>query len=257
MTANGWLQIALFSLAVLACVKPLGVYLVRVYDGSVTWLHPVERALYNLAGVDPNEDQHWTRYTAALLVFTIAGILLTYAVLRLQQWLPLNPQHFANVSERQAFETAASFSTNTNWQSYSGESVMSYFSQMTQLAFHMFTSAAVGIACAVAFVRGIARRSAGRLGNFWRMRDRELAKRLPCDHPHPLRHRRLRRFQFGNNPSRCQQAEAAAGSQPLLFPDRPRARACFGRTQTGSQVTEPPSSHLGTDFWPQSQRIRG
>jgi len=167
MTANGWLQIAFFSLVILAIAKPLGLYLVRVYDGSITWLRPVERVLYRMAGVDPDEDQHWTRYTGGMLLFTLAGVLLTYAVLRLQQWLPLNPQGLSNLPERQAFETTASFSTNTNWQSYSGESTMSYFSQMTQLAFHNFASAAVGIACAVAFVRGIARRSAGRLGNFW------------------------------------------------------------------------------------------
>jgi potassium-transporting ATPase potassium-binding subunit len=117
--------------------------------------------------VDANEDQHWTRYAAGMLLFSGASMLLTYVALRLQHLLPLNPQHFPAVTDRQAFETSASFTTNTNWQSYSGESVMSYFSQMTQLAFHNFMSAAVGIAVAVAFVRGVARRSAGKIGNFW------------------------------------------------------------------------------------------
>ena len=138
-----------------------------VYEGRVRWLAPLERRLYRLAGVDPDEDQHWTRYAGAMLLFSAASMLLTYAVLRLQHLLPLNPQGLAAVPDRQAFETAASFTTNTNWQSYAGESTMSYFSQMNQLAFHNFVSAAVGMALAVALVRGIARRSAGRLGNFW------------------------------------------------------------------------------------------
>jgi len=167
MTANGWLQIGSFALAVLLVTKPLGLYLVAVYEGRVRWLAPVERVLYRLAGVDPDEDQHWTRYAGAMLLFSAASMLLTYLVLRLQHLLSLNPQGFPAVPDRQAFETAASFTTNTNWQSYSGESMLSYFSQMTQLAFHNFTSAAVGIALAVALVRGISRRSAGRLGNFW------------------------------------------------------------------------------------------
>ena len=167
MTLNGWLQILFYSLCVLLIAKPLGLYLVRVYDGSLTWLGPVERAIYRVCGVDPSEDHHWTRYAGGMLLFSVASMLLTYLVLRIQHLLPLNPQHFAAVPDRQAFETSASFTTNTNWQSYVGESVMSYFSQMTQLAFHNFASAAVGIAAAVAFVRGIARKSAGRLGNFW------------------------------------------------------------------------------------------
>ncbi|HSB54811.1 MAG TPA: potassium-transporting ATPase subunit KdpA, partial [Gemmatimonadales bacterium] len=167
MTANGWLQIALFALLVLAVAQPLGRYLVAAYEGRLRWLAPVERLLYRLAGVDPEEDQHWTVYAGAMLCFSAATMLLTYLALRLQHLLPLNPQGFPAVSERQAFETAASFTTNTNWQSYAGESTMSYFSQMTQLAFHNFVSASVGMALAVALVRGIARRSAGRLGNFW------------------------------------------------------------------------------------------
>jgi K+-transporting ATPase ATPase A chain len=167
MTVNGWMQILFFSLAVLGVAKPLGVYLVRVYDGRTKWLAPVERVIYSLCGVDANEDQHWTRYAGGMLLFSAVSMLFTYAALRLQGLLPLNPQHLAGVPDRQAFETAASFTTNTNWQSYSGETMMSYFTQMTQLAFHNFVSAAVGMAVAVAFVRGIARRSAGKLGNFW------------------------------------------------------------------------------------------
>jgi K+-transporting ATPase ATPase A chain len=170
MTTNGWLQILFYCACVLLITKPLGIYLVKVYDGSMKWLRPVERLIYRVCGVDPDEDQHWTRYAGAMLLFSLATMLLTYVVLRLQHVLPLNPQGLAAVTDRQAFETSASFTTNTNWQSYVGEQVMSYFSQITQLAFHNFASAAVGIAVAVAFVRGIARRGSeakGRIGNFW------------------------------------------------------------------------------------------
>ena len=170
MTLNGWLQILLFSAATLLVAQPLGRYLVAVYEGRVRWLRPVERLLYAAGGVDPEEDQHWTRYAAAMLLFSAATMLLTYLALRAQHLLPLNPQHLGAVPDRQAFETAASFTTNTNWQSYSGETTMSYFSQMTQLAFHNFASAAVGMAVAVGLVRGIARRgevARGRIGNFW------------------------------------------------------------------------------------------
>jgi potassium-transporting ATPase potassium-binding subunit len=168
VTVQGWAQILFYCVVVLALTKPVGLYLVRVYDGSFRWLAPVERTLYRLAGVQPAEDQHWTRYAASLLWFSAASMLVTYLVLRVQHWLPLNPEHLANVVDRQAFETAASFTTNTNWQSYpGGETTMSYFTQMTQLAFHNFASASVGMAAAVALIRGIARRSAGRLGNFY------------------------------------------------------------------------------------------
>src|SRR3954469_4704615 len=167
MTINGWLQIVLFSVAILAVAKPLGLYLVKVYDGSWRGLAPGERAIYRAAGIDPEEDQHWKRYAAAMLLFSATTMLLTYAVLRLQALLPLNPQRLPAVADRQAFETAASFTTNTNWQSYGGEATMSYLSQMTQLAYHNFISGAVGMAVAVALVRGLARRSAGRLGNFY------------------------------------------------------------------------------------------
>ena len=178
MTANGWLQILLFSAATLLVAKPLGAYLVAVYAGRVRWLAWLERPLYRLAGVDAAEDQHWTRYASGMLLFSATSMLLTYAALRLQAVLPLNPQRLGGLPDRQAFETAASFTSNTNWQSYSGESTMSYFSQMTQLAFHNFASAAVGMGVAVALVRGIARRddgtsgdgasaAGGRVGNFW------------------------------------------------------------------------------------------
>jgi K+-transporting ATPase ATPase A chain len=170
MTMNGWVQIALFSLFTLAVAKPLGLYLIAVFEGRQRWLRAIERPIYRLCGIDENDDQHWTRYLAGLLLFSVVSLLLTYVVLRLQDKLPLNPQKLAALPDRQAFETAVSFTTNTNWQSYSGESTMSYFSQMTQLAFHNFASAAVGLAVAVALVRGIARRgeeARGRLGNFW------------------------------------------------------------------------------------------
>jgi K+-transporting ATPase ATPase A chain len=167
MTIIGWLQIVLFSIAVLAVTKPLGAYMIAVFDGRQRWLRAIERPLYALSGVNPDEDMHWTRYAGAVLLFSLVSMLLTYAALRLQNLLPLNPDHLPAVVDRQAFETSASFTTNTNWQSYSGETTMSHLSQMSQLAFHNFASAAAGIAVAVALVRGLARRSAGRIGNFW------------------------------------------------------------------------------------------
>jgi len=167
MTANGWIQILFFCAVLLAVTKPVGIYLVRVFDGSYRWLGALERPIYRICGIDEKEDQHWTSYAVGVLLFSLASMLVTYVALRLQGSLPLNPQHFPGVVDRQAFETAASFTTNTNWQSYSGESTMSYFSQMTQLAFHNFVSGAVGMSIAVAVVRGLSRRSAGRIGNFW------------------------------------------------------------------------------------------
>jgi len=167
VTANGWAQIAFFSLVLLALTKPVGLYLVKVYDGSFRWLGALERLCYRAGGVDADEDQHWTRYAAGVLGFSAVSCVVTYLALRLQGTLPLNPQHFAGIVDRQAFETATSFTTNTNWQSYSGESTMSYLSQMTQLAFHNFASAAVGMCVAVALVRGVARQSGGRIGNFY------------------------------------------------------------------------------------------
>ena len=167
MTANGWLQILFFSAVLLAVTKPMGIYVLKVYDGSYRWLGAVERVIYRVSHVDPDEDQHWTRYAASMLIFSAATMLVTYVALRLQHMLPLNPALRDAVADRQAFETAASFTTNTNWQSYAGETTMSYFSQMTQLAYHNFISAATGMALAVALARGIVRRSAGRIGNFW------------------------------------------------------------------------------------------
>ena len=170
MTLTGWLQILLYSALLLALTKPIGAYMTRVYDGSMHWLAWLERPIYRLCAVDPNEDQHWTRYAGGLLLFSLASMLLTYLFLRLQAILPLNPAHLPAVTDRQSFETAASFTSNTNWQSYSGEQVMSYFSQMTQLTFHNFTSAAAGMAALVALIRGVARHGGeakGRVGNFW------------------------------------------------------------------------------------------
>ena len=167
MTANGWFQILFFSAVLLAVTKPIGIYVLGVYDGSMRWLRPIERVIYAACGIDENEDQHWTRYAASMLMFSAVSMLVTYAVLRLQHFFPLNPFNRDAVSGRQAFETAASFTTNTNWQSYSGETTMSYFSQMTQLTFHNFVSAATGIALAIALARGISRYSAGLVGNFW------------------------------------------------------------------------------------------
>ncbi len=170
MTTNGWLQILFYCVLLFAVTKPLGWYMVRVYDGSMRWLGFIERPLYRICGVNPDEDQHWTAYAGGLLFFSVVSMILTYIVLRLQHVLPLNPQHLAAVTDRQAFETSASFTTNTNWQSYGGETTMSYFSQMTQLAFHNFTSAAAGMAAAIGLTRGIARHGSeakGRIGNFW------------------------------------------------------------------------------------------
>jgi K+-transporting ATPase ATPase A chain len=167
MTANGWLQILFYCAVLLAVTKPMGIYMLKVFDGSYTWLGFLERPIYRICGIDEMEDQHWTSYAVGMLLFSAVTMLVTYFALRLQGALPLNPQHFPGVVDRQSFETAASFTTNTNWQSYSGESTMSYLSQMSQLAMHNFASAAVGIAIAIAVIRGISRRSAGKLGNFW------------------------------------------------------------------------------------------
>jgi K+-transporting ATPase ATPase A chain len=167
MTANGWLQILFYCVVLLAVTKPMGIYMLKVFDGSYRWLGFLERPIYRICGIDEKEDQHWTDYAVGMLLFSLVTMLVTYVALRLQGALPLNPQQFPGVVDRQSFETAASFTTNTNWQSYSGESTMSYLSQMSQLAMHNFASAAVGIAIAIAVIRGISRRSAGRIGNFW------------------------------------------------------------------------------------------
>ena len=171
VTLNSVLQVTLFLLVVLLLTKPLGLYLYKVFNGQRTWLSPVfvpvERLFYRLCGVNPEEEQKWTGYMIAVLVFSLAGMLLLYLLERTQQWLPLNPQGLPNVETQLAFNTASSFTTNTNWQFYTGETTMSYLTQMAGLAFHQFVSAAAGIALAVALVRGLARRSAQHLGNFW------------------------------------------------------------------------------------------
>src|SRR5581483_10627432 len=171
MTLNGWLQLAVFFLAVLAVTKPLGIWMTKVFTGEKTWmsrvLGPVERLIYLLCRVDAAREQHWTAYTAAMLMFSVASLLVLYAIERLQAYLPFNPQQFTGVVPDLAFNTAASFTSNTNWQAYSGETTMSYFVQMAGLAFHNFASAAVGIVLAIALVRGIARREAKTIGNFF------------------------------------------------------------------------------------------
>ena len=172
MEASGWLQFALYFAALVLITKPMGLYLLQVLDANGrTWLDPVlrplERGTYRLLGVRPNEEHNWKQYTLAMLLFSLVGCLFTYAILRLQNVLPLNPQRLGAVSDHLAFNTAVSFTTNTNWQNYGGETTMSYFSQMVGLAFHNFTSAATGIAVAAAFVRAIARHSAKTIGNFW------------------------------------------------------------------------------------------
>jgi len=171
MTSNGFLQLALYVLAVLAVTKPLGVFMAKIYSGEPTWisrlLGPAERLVYRVCHVDEHEEQHWTAYTVAMLMLSVVGLLVLYGLQRLQYYLPHNPQGFSGVAPDLAFNTAASFTTNTNWQAYSGESTMSYLTQMSGLAFHNFVSAATGIALAIAFIRGIARRSANTIGNFW------------------------------------------------------------------------------------------
>jgi K+-transporting ATPase ATPase A chain len=166
MTSNGWIQIAIFCLAILVCVKPLGLYMARVFEGEIKFLAPVERLLYRLCGVK-GEEQHWTTYTIAMLAFSVAGFVSLYLIQRFQASLPFNPQGMAAVTPDLSFNTSVSFVTNTNWQSYSGETTMSYLVQMLGLTVHNFLSAATGIALAIALIRGFARRSAKTLGNFW------------------------------------------------------------------------------------------
>jgi potassium-transporting ATPase potassium-binding subunit len=173
VTLNSVLQVAIFLLIVLLLTKPVGLYLYKVFNGERTWLSPVfvpvERFFYRLSGINPEEEQKWTGYMIAVLIFSLVGMLLLYLLERTQQLNgPLfNPQNFPNVEPQLAFNTASSFTTNTNWQFYTGEQTMSYLTQMAGLAFHQFVSAAAGIALAVALVRGLARRSAQHLGNFW------------------------------------------------------------------------------------------
>lgn len=171
MTANGWFQFAFFSIVLLLTVRPVGSYLARVLERERTWLdpllRPIERLIYKLCGVNADAEMNWREYAYAMLGFSAATLLLTYAVERLQQYLPWNPQHLAAVGPDLAWNTAASFTTNTNWQSYTPESTMSYLTEMVGLATHNFWSAAVGIVVAVALIRGIKRTQSSTIGNFW------------------------------------------------------------------------------------------
>jgi potassium-transporting ATPase potassium-binding subunit len=171
MTANGWIQIGLFFALILVAAKPLGVYMARVFERETTWFdalaRPVERLIYKLTGIDETHEMRWTEYAIAMLLFSLVTMVVTYAIERLQHILPLNPQGLAAVEPALALNTAASFTTNTNWQSYTPETTMSYLTQMVTLAYHNFASAAVGIALAIAFIRGIAGRERKTLGNFW------------------------------------------------------------------------------------------
>jgi K+-transporting ATPase ATPase A chain len=171
MIANGWFQICFFFALILLCAKPLGEYMARVFERERTWadrlFRPVERAIYRLTGIDETHEMAWTEYAIVMLLFSLVTMVATYAIERLQHLLPLNPQHLAGVAPDLALNTAASFTTNTNWQSYVPETTMSYLTQMLTLAYHNFFSGAVGMALAIAFVRGIARRESKTLGNFW------------------------------------------------------------------------------------------
>jgi K+-transporting ATPase ATPase A chain len=175
MTANGWLQILFVLLVVLVLTKPLGVFMARVFNREKTFLDPVfrpiEKLVYKLTGVDPEHEMRWTEYTVAMLLFSGVSMALLYLIERVQAWIPfqslLNPQKLPNVPPALAFNTAVSFTTNTNWQNYAGESTMTYFTQMAGLAYHNFTSAAAGIVLAIVIIRGIARKETDKLGNFW------------------------------------------------------------------------------------------
>lgn len=172
MTLNGWLQIFFFLLLIFAVTKPLGVFITHVFNHEKTFmdpvLRPIEKLIYRTTGVDENREMAWTEYAIAMLLFSLASMLLLYLIQRVQGFLPFNPQKFGTVTPPAlAWNTSASFLTNTNWQAYSGETTMSYFTQMAGLAYHNFTSAAMGLALAIAFIRGIARRQMDTIGNFW------------------------------------------------------------------------------------------
>ena len=171
MSTNGWFQIGLFLLIILAVAKPVGVYLTRVFNRERTLpdfaLRPVERFIYKVCGIQDDREMTWTEYASAMLLFSGVSMALLYFIERMQKWLPFNPQKLANVDPALAFGTAASFTTNTNWQAYTPETTMSYLTQMAGLAYHNFVSAAVGIVLAIALIRGVARRESSALGNFW------------------------------------------------------------------------------------------
>ena len=181
MTIVGWSQIVFFSLILLACTKPLGLYMHKVMEEQPSiggkFIQPIETFIYRMCGVTPEYEMRWTEYAFCAIAVSAASSLFTYAILRLQGFLPLNPVHFStdnapswatNMSPDLAFNTAVSFATNTNWQAYSGENTMSYLSQMLGLAFHNWLSAATGIAIAIAMVRGFSRHSTETIGNFWK-----------------------------------------------------------------------------------------
>src|SRR6202048_3535977 len=171
MTANGWFQIGFYLLVIFLLTKPVGIFMTRVFNREKTFLdpilRPVERLVYRLTGIDEKHEMRWTEYAIAMLLFSGVSMALLYLIERTQKWLPFNPQKFGNVEPGLAFGTAASFTTNTNWQAYSGESMMSYLTQMAGLAYHNFASAAVGIVLAIVVIRGIARKETDKLGNFW------------------------------------------------------------------------------------------
>src|SRR3954464_14717216 len=172
MTTNGLLQIAFYFVVLIALAKPLGAWMARVYEGKSLFgldriLGPVERLIYRLCGVRPEEEMDWKGYAFALLLFSVVSLIVLYLQQRVQQWLPLNPAKLGAVTPDSSFNTAASFTTNTNWQGYGGESPMSYLTQMAGLAVHNFGSAAAGMAVLVAFIRGLTRRSSKTIGNFW------------------------------------------------------------------------------------------
>jgi len=171
MTANGWLQFAVFFGVLLLLMRPLGLYIARVLEGEKTFLdavlRPIERLLYRACGIHADQEMSWQQYAVAMLIFSFVSLLLTYLIERAQGFLPWNPQHLAGVAPALALNTAVSFTTNTNWQAYTPETTMSYFTEMAVLAYHNFLSAAIGIAAAVALVRGISRRQSATIGNFW------------------------------------------------------------------------------------------
>src|SRR5678815_144201 len=180
MTFNGWFQILLFIAIIIAIAKPVGIFMTHVFNGERTFMHPVmrpvERIIYRLTRVHEEREMHWTEYAAAMMLFSVVSLLLLYFIQRLQGYLPFNPQKLPGVDAStsatggfvaSAFNTAASFTSNTNWQSYVPEVTMSYLTQMAGLAYHNFASAATGIVLAIAFIRGIARREMQTIGNFW------------------------------------------------------------------------------------------
>src|ERR1700757_4259738 len=171
MSANGWFQIVFFIFVILLITKPLGLFMTRVFGGEKTFLDPVlrpiEKLVYRLTGVDEKREMRWTEYALAMLLFSGVSMTLLYLIERTQKWLPFNPQKLANVAPALAFGTAASFTTNTNWQVYTPETTMSYLTQMAGLAYHNFVSAAVGIVLAIVVIRGVARKETDKLGNFW------------------------------------------------------------------------------------------